>query len=285
MADRVGLVANHLGAFPNGILAGQVAIITGSGQGIGRASALLFAKEGASVVVTDIDKTKSDAVAQEIKDAGGKAISFPGDVTDPKFPEGIVKATVAAFGKLNIVINNAGFTFDGMIHKMTDAQWNLMLTVHNTAPFRLIRAAAEEFRKNNGEPRAIVNISSTSGIHGNVGQVNYATAKAGVNGMTKTIAKEWGPLGVRANSIAFGLVDTRLTRAKEAGEAIVVDGQKVSLGVPERMRAAGGRGYEYIPLRRAGTPEDAAGAVLFLASPLASYVTGHCLEVTGGVGI
>jgi len=140
-------------------------------------------------------------------------------------------------------------------------------------------------RKNDGEPRAIVNISSTSGIHGNVGQINYSTAKAGVNGMTKTVAKEWGPLGVRCNSIAFGLIDTRLTRAKEAGEAVIIDGQKVALGVPERMRAAGGRGFEGIPLRRAGTPEDAAGAVLFLCSPLARYVTGHCLEVTGGVGI
>ncbi|KAJ3341275.1 hypothetical protein HDU93_005245 [Gonapodya sp. JEL0774] len=279
MTDRVGLVANHLSAFPN------VAIITGSGQGIGRSSALLFAKEGCSVVVTDIDKAKSDSVAQEINQAGGKAISHPGDVTDPNFPDAIVKASIAAFGKINIIVNNAGFTFDGMIHKMSDAQFQLMITVHNTAPFRLIRAAADEFRKNNGEPRSIVNVSSTSGIHGNVGQANYAVAKSGINGLTKTVAKEWGPLGVRCNSIAFGLVDTRLTRAKESGEAIVVDGQKVALGVPERMRAAGGRGFDFIPLRRAGTPEDAAGAVLFLSSPLASYVTGHTLEVTGGVGI
>ncbi|KAI9022032.1 hypothetical protein DFJ74DRAFT_706931 [Hyaloraphidium curvatum] len=288
---RASAVASHLGAFPGGLVAGQVAIITGSGQGIGRAAALLFAREGASVVVTDIDKAKADAVAEEIKAEGGKAISFPGDVTDPAFPEGIVKAAVDAFGKINHIVNNAGYTWDGMIHKMTDKQWDTMQLVHTTAPFRLIRAAAEYMRKNDGEPRAIVNISSTSGIHGNVGQINYSTAKMagfvfiwGVLGMTKTIAKEWGPLGVRCNCIAFGLIDTRLTRAKEAGEAVVVDGQKIAIGVPQRMRAEGS-GYQGIPLRRPGKPEDAAGGILFLCSPLSGYVTGHCLELTGGVGI
>jgi len=280
-----------------GLLDGEVAIITGSGQGIGEAAAKLFASEGARVVVTDLDGTKSDRVAREIKEAGGVAISVPGDVTDLSFPEKLVQATIQAFGQLNHIVNNAGYTWDGMLHKITDKQWDAMLAVHNTAPFRLVRAATpymreaakEEMKTGNPKNRTITNVSSTSGIHGNTGQTNYATAKAGVLGFTKTVAKEWGPFGIRSNCIAFGLIQTRLTQAKEKGAFIEVEGKKVALGVPvgneqeakmrERMLKA------TIPLARPGTPKDAAGALLFLSSPLSSYVSGHCLECTGGAGI
>lgn len=193
-----------------------------------------------------------------------------------------------AFGKINHIVNNAGFTFDGMLHKTTDKQFQLMLDVHNVAPFRIIRAAAKYMRLKDGEPRSIVNVSSTSGLHGNLGQANYATAKAGIVGLTKTIAKEWGPLGVRCNTVAFGYVDTRLTRAKENGESMVVDGQKIALGIPmgaKKEAPPPSVVFADTPLKRAGQVEEAAGSVLLLCSPFASYITGHTLEVTGGKGI
>ncbi|KAF9144124.1 Methionine aminopeptidase 1 [Linnemannia schmuckeri] len=290
-ANRVSVIMNHLSSsasHPAGLLAGQVAIVTGAGQGIGGATALLFAKEGASVVVSDLDDNKGKDIANQIIQAGGKAIVVSGDVTDLSFPERLIEETVKAFGKINIIVNNAGFTFDGMLHKTTDKQFQLMLEVHNAAPFRIIRAAAKYMRLKDGESRSIVNVSSTSGLHGNVGQANYATAKAGIIGLTKTVAKEWGPLGVRCNTVAFGYVDTRLTRAKENGETMVVDGQKIALGIPmgaKKEAPPPAVVFADTPLKRAGQVEEAAGSILLLCSPFASYVTGHTLEVTGGKGI
>ena len=170
---------------------------------------------------------------------------------------------------------------------MTDKQWDTILALHNTAPFKLVRAAAPYFRVKDGEPRNIINISSTSGLHGTAGQANYALAKAGVVGLTKTIAKEWGPqFGVRANTVAFGRILTRLTQPKEAGAFITTpDGDRVALGIPLAQRAAGpGGGDQHldIPLRRPGSATEAAGAVLAVASPLFSYVNGQTLSVTGG---
>jgi 3-oxoacyl-[acyl-carrier protein] reductase len=169
--------------------------VTGSGQGIGAEVARLFANEGAKVVICDVDSKKGDAMAKSINDASpGRAISVPGDVTDPNyFPVLVSKAAEFGNGKIHIIVNNAGYTWDGVIHKITDKQWDTMLAVHNTAPFRLVRQAAPYFRVKDGEKRVIINISSTSGTHGNAGQANYALAKAGVLGLTKTIAKEWGP--------------------------------------------------------------------------------------------
>jgi len=273
-----------------GHLQGQVAIVTGSGQGIGESTARLFAQEGAKVIVTDLDGEKAKRVADAIKQSGGDAASFAGDVTATNFAKDIVDFTIQTYGKINVVVNNAGFTWDGMIHTMTDKQWDIMLAVHNTAPFRLIRAAAPHMReaaKNKDtadENRSIINVSSTSGLHGNVGQVNYATAKMGIIGLTKTVAKEWGPFGIRCNAIAFGSIDTRLTRAKEKGESIQVDGKEVALGIPEKILNAR-RDATAVPLRRVGTADEAANSILFLASHLSSYVTGHTLEVTGGMGI
>jgi len=278
----------------SGLLQGQVAIVTGSGQGIGEATAHLFAAEGAKVVVSDLDAAKSASVAASIKEKNGEAISVPGDVTDPAFPEHIIKRTIDTYGRLDILVNNAGYTWDGIAHRMTDEQWEAMLLVHNTAPFRLIRAAAPHMREaakqeieatGKAAPRSIINISSTSGLHGNAGQVNYATAKAGLLGLTKTIAKEWGMFNIRCNAVAFGRINTRLTAAKQKDNFIEIDGKKVALGIPNSKGADDESLAKLIPLARSGNVDDAAGGILLMASPYASYITGHCLEVTGGAGI
>jgi len=275
----------------NKMFENQVVVITGAGRGIGAAAAKMFAEEGARVVVNDLDPEPANAVVTEIKQAGGEAVAFAGDVTAPDFPARLLLAAIEAYGKINVLVNNAGFTWDGMSHKMTDEQWDAVLTVHVTAPFRLIRAAAPYMRepakaekKAGGpmEPRCIINVSSTSGLHGNIGQANYATAKMGVIGLTKTIAKEWGAFGIRCNTVAFGFTDTRLTQSKEKGATIEVGGQEVALGIPDQVRQMAPM---RIPLGRAATPEEAAGGIVLMASPLASYITGHTLEVTGGAGI
>ncbi|GJN93808.1 hypothetical protein Rhopal_006866-T1 [Rhodotorula paludigena] len=272
---RLSAVSGQLSAsHPQGLLAGQTAIVTGAAQGIGRACAVLFAREGAKVVVSDLDEGKAKAVVEEIKKAGGTAIAVGGDVTADDFPKKLVNATV-----------------EYMLHTTPDDMFELMLKVHNTAPFRLIKEVAPHMRskdpKDRNKNRSIINISSTSGLHGNVGQANYATAKAGVVGLTKTVAKEWGPFGVRCNTVAFGYITTRLTQAKELGETIEVNGKKISLGIPGRGSHAQTDSDRVpdIPLGRPGSPEEGAAACLFLASDLASYVSGHTLEVTGGRGI
>ncbi|KAF8657979.1 hypothetical protein AX16_002139 [Volvariella volvacea WC 439] len=292
MADRLKQVSGHItNTYGRGLLAGEVAIITGAGQGIGRSIALLFAKEGAKVVASDIDEKKLNAVVDEIKAAGGDAIGVAGDVGADSFPKTIIDATVQKYGKINHIVNNAGFTYDKMLHTTPDDAWDIILKIHVRAPFRLIRQAAPYFRvkSEKRENRSIINVSSTSGLHGNVGQANYAAAKSAVVGLTKTIAKEWGPFGVRANTVAFGLIHTRLTAAKEAGATIEIEGKKVALGVPGAKGpvepAKEADTYPLIPLRRGGNVDEAAASVLFLASPLASYVSGHTLEVTGGAGI
>jgi len=288
-SSRIQQVAGHLN-YPKGLLAGQVAIITGSGQGIGAEAARLFAKEGAKVVISDIDAAKASAVAKDINASGGSAIAIPGDMLDDAYLIELVKKT-AEFGngKIHIIVNNAGYTWDGVIHKTTDKQWDTILALHCGAPFKLIRAAAPYFRVKDNEPRNIINISSTSGLHGNAGQANYALAKAGVVGLTKTIAKEWGPaFGVRANTVAFGYILTRLTAAKEAGAFVSLpDGTKVALGIPGRGSGGSGAAEEHpdIPLRRPGTATEAASAVLAVASPLFGYVTGQTISVTGGRNI
>jgi len=292
MSNRLAQVSGHVtNTYGRGLLVGEVAIITGAGQGIGRAVALLFSKEGAKVVISDIDAKRLETVEEEIKAQGGECLSVAGDVGADDFPKKVVDATVQKWGKINHIVNNAGFTFDKMIHTTPDDTFDIIMKIHVRAPFRLIRQAAPYFRlkPEQRENRSIINVSSVSGLHGNVGQANYAAAKAAVLGLTKTIAKEWGPFGVRANTVAFGLIHTRLTASKDAGVTIEIEGKKVALGVPGAQRPVTAtqapEDYPFIPLRRGGTPEDAAAPVLFLASPLASYVSGHTLEVTGGAGI
>lgn len=292
MSERLAQVSGHLtNTHGRGLLAGEVAIITGAGQGIGKSAALLFAKEGAKVVASDLDEGRLKTVVEEIKAAGGDAIGVAGDVGADDFPKKVVDAAVAKYGKINHIVNNAGFTFDKMLHTTPDDAWDIIQRIHVRAPFRLVRQAAPYFRvkPEARENRSITNVSSTSGLHGNVGQANYAAAKAAVVGLTKTTCKEWGPFGVRANTVAFGLIHTRLTSSKESGNVIEIDGKKVALGVPGPQRpvtaAPDQDAYPFIPLKRGGTADEAAAAILFLASPLAAYVSGHTLEVTGGAGI
>lgn len=289
MANRVNQIAGHLN-YPKGMLAGQVAIITGSGQGIGAEAARLFANEGAKVVVSDIDGKKADDVAKKINESGGSAIAVAGDMLDSNYLKVLVdKAAEFGNGKIHIIVNNAGYTWDGVIHKMSDKQWDNIVALHGTAPFRLIRQAAPYFRVKDKEPRSIINISSTSGIHGNAGQANYGFGKAGVVGLTKVIAKEWGPqFGVRANTIAFGHILTRLTAAKEEGAFVTTpDGEKIALGIPTKgtdakASASADELYPDIPLRRPGSATEAASCVLAVASPLFSYVNGQTIMCTGG---
>ncbi len=271
------------------LLEENVAIVTGSGRGIGKATAELFAAEGARVLVTDLDAERARETVFAIQAAGGTAQAMAGDVSAPDFPARLIHATQQAFGKLDILVNNAGFTWDGTLHKMSDTQWQTMIDVHLTAPFRIIRAAAPLLREaakqeaaahGAASTRKIVNISSTSGTRGNFGQSNYAAAKAGIIGLTKTLAREWGRYNIQVNCVAFGLIDTRLTRNKERGETIRQGSAEIELGIPADLRAAS---VSLIPLGRPGTPHEAASAILFLASSLSDYVSGQVLEVAGGL--
>jgi 3-oxoacyl-[acyl-carrier protein] reductase len=271
-----------------GLLDGKVAILTGSGRGIGAATAKLFAEHGAATVVSDLDAAPAEETAAAIQSAGGQALVVPGDVTDPAFPRQLIAATLERFGGFDILINNAGYTWDAVIQNMTDRQWNAMLDVHLTAPFRILREASvylreaarrEQAASGRANPRKIINVSSVSGVYGNAGQVNYSAGKAGIVGVTLTLAKEWGRYNVQVNAVCYGFIETRLTAARENAQTIQRDGEEISLGVPDAMRQMAPM---LIPLGRPGTPEEAAGPMLFLASPLSNYVSGHVLEVTGG---
>jgi 3-oxoacyl-[acyl-carrier protein] reductase len=270
------------------MLEGKVAIITGSGRGIGAAAAKLFAAEGASVLVSDLDQAPAEETAEAIRQAGGKASVLAGDVTDSAFPSQVIKATLDAFGTLDIIVNNAGYSWDAVIQNMTDKQWYAMMEIHTAAPFRILREASHYIREvakkeqaANGRatPRKVVNVSSIAGIHGNPGQASYATGKAGIVGLTKTLAKEWGRYNVQVNCVCFGFIETRMTAPKESAEKLQRGGEEIALGIPDKMRQMAA---QTIPLGRPGTPEEAAGAMLLLASPSANYITGQVLEVTGG---
>lgn len=266
------------------LLEGKVAIITGAGRGIGAATAHLLAQHGARVVINDIDATPAEETAHLITQNGGQAIVVAGDLTETEFPEGLVRAALDKWNGLDILVNNAGYTWDAVIHKMSDQQWEAMLAIHLSVPFRIIRAAAPYLRgaakKEKGAiARKIINISSTSGTRGNAGQVNYSTGKAGIIGLTKTMAKEWGRFNIQVNAVAFGYIETRLTGDRAAAVTTSRGDQEIALGIPNQMRQMA---KVMIPMGRAGTPEEAAGAVLFFASPLSNYVSGQVLEVTGG---
>jgi 3-oxoacyl-[acyl-carrier protein] reductase len=271
-------------------LSGKVALVTGGGRGIGRAVCLKLASEGAHVVINDLDAAPAEEVAREITKHGGKALVVSGSVTQPDFADHFVRAALDAFGEIHIVVNNAGYTHDAMIHKMTDGQMDAMYDVHAKAPFRILRAAANYFREVNraeevrGNPihRKIVNISSAVGIGGNAGQANYAAMKAAVIGLTKTLAKEWGRMRVNVNCVAFGYIETRLTEATDDKKTIEVDGNVVPVGVP-RASVAGMK--MLIPLGRAGTPEEAADGVYLLCTPESDYISGHVLAIGGGLSL
>ena len=270
-------------------LENKVAIITGSGRGIGAAAAKLFAAHGAKVVVSDIDAAPAHETAEAIRMAGGTVLAVPVDVTDSGGVEELIGQTVNTYGGIDILVNNAGYTWDGMMHKMGDEQWEAMLAIHLTAPFKIIRAAvpymreaAKKEKEQNGaaSARKIINISSTTGTRGNIGQANYAAGKAGIIGLTKTLSKEWGQFNIQVNAVAFGLIETRLTQADDTGDFTEREGKKIKLGIPDTMRQMA---FMMIPAGRAGTPDEAAGPLLFFATELSNYVSGQVLEVTGGL--
>jgi 3-oxoacyl-[acyl-carrier protein] reductase len=269
-------------------LEGQVALVSGSGRGIGREIALKLASEGARLVINDLDQAPAEQTVADIVASGGQAVACIGSVTDTDFGERFVKTALDAFGGIDIIVNNAGYTWDNVLQKMSDEQWEAMLAVHLTAPFRILRAASGFIREaakreaEAGTPkhRKVVNISSTSGVYGNAGQANYAAAKAGINGLTKAMAKEWGRYKVNVNSVAFGLIMTRLTQPLTAGDASVeIQGRTIAVGVqPDRLKAA----EATIPLGRGGTSEEAAGAVYMFCIPESNYVSGQVLVCGGG---
>ena len=267
------------------VLEGKVAIVTGSARGIGRATAELLVQQGAKVLINDLDGDVAEQAAGEIN---GETAVFAGDLTKPGIPEELVQKAVDSFGKIDIIVNNAGYTLDAPIHKMTDEHFQAMIDIHTVVPFRVIRAAAPHLRepakkeREEGQEvfRKIVNVSSTSGTFGNAGQANYSAGKAAVVGLTKTVAKEWGQFKVNVNAVAFGFIDTRLTQAKVDENTMEVDGEKIQLGIPEQMRQMASA---IIPLGRPATPEEAAGGIFFLCSPWSNYVHGQTLHVTGGI--
>jgi 3-oxoacyl-[acyl-carrier protein] reductase len=267
-----------------GVLDDKVAIVTGSARGIGRATAELLAEQGAKVVINDLDGDVAQQTAGEI---AGETAVFAGDLTKGDAPDQLVQTAIDAWGKVDIIVNNAGYTIDAPIHKMSDDAYQRMLDIHTVVPFRVIRAAAPHLREPAKQEREagvevfrkIVNVSSISGTMGNAGQANYAAGKAAVVGLTKTLAKEWGQFKINVNAVAFGWIETRLTASKVEDNQMEIDGQKVQLGIPDQLR---GMASMLIPLGRTGTPEEAAGGVFFLCSPWSNFVHGQVLNITGG---
>jgi 3-oxoacyl-[acyl-carrier protein] reductase len=272
----------------NPTLPGKVALVTGSGRGIGRSVALKLAAHGARLVVNDLDEEVAQQVAGEIRDAGGEAVACPGNVTAPDFAERFVGAAMERFGGIDIIVNNAGYTWDAVVQKMTDEQWYAIMDCHLTAPFRILRAAQPfirdlvraETEQGTQRHRKVVNISSIAGLGGNAGQANYAAAKAGVVGLTKALSKEWGRLRVNVNAVAFGLIETRLTSATaDTGAHVDIEGRSIRVGVNPELKK---QMEAQIPLGRAGTPEEAAGAVYLFCLPEADYISGQVVVCGGG---
>jgi 3-oxoacyl-[acyl-carrier protein] reductase len=267
-----------------GVLDDKVAIVTGSARGIGRATSELLCEHGASVLINDLD---GDAAHQTASEIPGETTVFAGDLTGEGACERLVGTAIDAWGRLDIVVNNAGYTIDAPVHKMSDDAFQRMLDIHTIVPFRVLRAAAPHLREPAKQEREqgvevfrkVVNVSSLSGTMGNAGQANYSSGKAGVVGLTKTLAKEWGQFKINVNAVAFGYIETRLTASKDADNVMEIGGEKVQLGIPDQLR---GMAAMLIPLGRPGSPQEAAGGVFFLCSPWSNYVHGQVLNVTGG---
>jgi 3-oxoacyl-[acyl-carrier protein] reductase len=270
-------------------LEGKVALVSGSGRGIGRAVALKLASEGARLVVNDLDADVGEAVAAEIRGTGREAVAVNGSVADPEFAQRFVGAAAERFGGLDIIVNNAGYTWDSTIQNTSDAQFQAMLDVHLVAPFRILRAAADPIRAaaraeaavGTRVHRKIVNISSIAGLFGNAGQAGYSSGKSAIVGLTRTLAKEWGRYAVNVNAVAFGLIETRLTRKIEERQATIAIGDnEVKVGIQPALLDAWAR---MIPLGRAGTTREAAGAVYLLCAPEAEYISGQVVVCAGGL--
>jgi 3-oxoacyl-[acyl-carrier protein] reductase len=269
-------------------LAGKAALVTGSGRGIGRAIATKLATAGASVFINDLDEDAACETESLITASGSQKVKhLSGDVTNPEFPQKLVDNVISQFGSLDIIVNNAGYSWDSVIQKTTDEQFQAMLDIHLVAPFRILRAASHHIRESAKKEiaegrrvmRKVVNITSIAGTDGNPGQIGYSSGKAGVIGMTKTMAKEWGRYNVNVNCVGFGIIETRLVQPLTETSSIEIKGRRIPAGVQpkllEAVKAA-------CPLGRLGTPEEAAGAVLFFCSPLSDYVSGEVLICGGG---
>jgi 3-oxoacyl-[acyl-carrier protein] reductase len=273
-----------------GKLDDRIAIVTGAGRGIGNAIATKLASEGARVVVNDLDDAPAKEAVAAIEAAGGQAVACVGSVTEPGFAERFVATAVDTYGGLDIIVNNAGYTWDSVIQKMTDEQWDTIVDLHLKAPFQILRAAQpvisrlykEEAAQGIRKQRKVVNISSGAGVNGNAGQANYSSAKAGVIGLTKTLSKEWGRYQVNVNAVAYGWILTRLTETKagDEGSMIEIDGRHLPMGINPAVRA---QIEAMTPLGRAGTPEEAAGAVFLLCTPEADFISGQTIMCAGGL--
>ncbi|MDI7258939.1 MAG: 3-oxoacyl-[acyl-carrier-protein] reductase [Thermodesulfobacteriota bacterium] len=242
-------------------LSGKVALVTGAAQGIGKAIALILAKNGADIVVSDINLEKAEETANEIRTMGQKSLAMKSNVADLKDVEGMAKAIIEKFGKIDILVNNAGITRDRLILRMTEEDWDAVLDVNLKGTFNCTKAVIRYMSKQ--KSGRIVNIASVVGMMGNAGQANYSASKAGVIGLTKTIAREFAQRGINVNAIAPGYIQTPMTD-----------------GIPEKAKEELKR---LIPMDRLGQPEDVANAVLFLVSESSSYITGQVLNVNGGI--
>ncbi len=267
-------------------LSGKTSIVTGGARGIGRAIVQRLVSAGANAIVCDLDQEALQDMQASVRNSERVAIS-PGDLMEPDVPQQIVNAALKAFGSIDIIVNCAGFSWDSVIQKTSDEQFLAMLNIHVVAPFRLLRAASGYLRETakreiaSGQRvmRKVVNITSISGTDGNPGQAGYSAGKAGVIGLTKTLAKEWGRYNINVNAVGFGLIQTRMTQPLQPGGNINVAGREIPIGIQpavlDSIAAA-------CSLGRLGTPEEAAGAVLFFCSPLSDYVTGEVLICSGG---
>ncbi len=272
-------------------LDGKVALVSGAGRGIGRAIATKLAAEGARIVLNDLDPDPAEETCTAVVRAGGEALPVVGSVTEPAFGDRFVQAALDHFGRIDIIVNNAGYTWDNVVQKMTDEQWYAMIDVHLTAPFRILRAAAPYIRDaaraeaaaDAPVTRKVVNISSIAGLGGNAGQAAYASGKAGIVGLTKTLAKEWGRYNVTVNSLAFGLIKTRLTDSAAGSDSTIsIEDREIKVGINSQLMAAM---EGAIPLGRAGTPVDAANGVYLFCLPESDYVSGEVLVCSGGMSI
>ena len=272
-----------------GKLDGKVALVTGSGRGIGRAIAEKLASEGARLVINDLDADPAHETVEALKKMGTEAVACVGNVGAPDFADRFINTAMSTYKGIDIIVNNAGYTWDDVIQKMTDEQWYAIIDCHMTAPFRILRAAYPHVKalhaadKEAGRDvyRKIVNISSTSALNGNAGQMNYSSAKAGVIGMTRALSREWGRFNVNVNCVAFGLIHTRMTTADaHAGATVKIEGRDIRVGVnPEALKMHAQRN----PLGRGGTPEEAAGGVYLFCSPESNYITGQTIAVAGNL--